>query len=161
MHYSFLHLRRFDRHLMVRRTTSSMDRRLLLVTKRHWSPRAAGFSLQSWYSSTHIEPIANIHKALIHVYQKAPFLKHVIDALIRNSSFTTSWNLLGARFPNLIKHCGIVATLFLGTNTTESVFFVLHWEKDMFHQALYDFGLEGGYGKEAISHDSTTTLIIE
>ena len=47
------------------------------------------------------------------------------------SSFNDEWSLLRVCFPNLIDFCGIVVTLFLGTNIVESVFVVLHLEKDV------------------------------
>ena len=46
-------------------------------------------------------------------------------------------------FRNLINYCGIVATLFHGTSIVQSIFPVFHWEKDVFCQALSDFGMEG------------------
>ena len=54
--------------------------------------------------------------------------------------------LLKARFPKfppkLIDYYGTVVSLFLGTNTIEYPFPILRWEKNVFHQALFDFGME-------------------
>ncbi len=70
-------------------------------------------------------------------------LKDDIDSLSSNSSFKEGWSLLGARFPNLMEYCGVIATLFLGTSIVESDFSILRWEKDLFHKRLSNFGLEG------------------
>jgi hypothetical protein len=71
-------------------------------------------------------------------------LKEGIDSLSsQQSSFQDGWSLLGARLPNLMEYCGVVATLFPGTSTVESDFSVLRWEKDRFRNGLSDFGLEG------------------
>jgi hypothetical protein len=42
-----------------------------------------------------------------------------------------------------MEYCGVVATFFLGTNTIESDFSILRWEKDLFRKRLLNFGLEG------------------
>jgi len=55
--------------------------------------------------------------------------------LSNKSSFKDGWSLLGVRFPNLMDYCKVVMILFLGTNTVESDFFVLRWEKDGYHKA--------------------------
>ena len=104
--------------------------------------------------------IADEHKAFIQVYWKEPILKHGMDALTKKSSFANGWSLLGACFPNLIDYCGIVDFFFLKINTVEFVF-ILREEKDTFHQALYDFGLEGGLRKRSnISLFNNVYLII-
>jgi hypothetical protein len=42
-----------------------------------------------------------------------------------------------------MEFCGVIATLFHGTNTVESDFSSLHWEKDAFRKSLSNFELEG------------------
>jgi hypothetical protein len=81
---------------------------------------------------------------LLFAYRSEPILKEGIDSLSsQQSSFQDGWSLLGARLPNLMEYCGVVATLFPGTSTVESDFSVLRWEKDRFRNGLSDFGLEG------------------
>jgi hypothetical protein len=70
-------------------------------------------------------------------------LKDGIDSLSSSSSFKDGWSLLGVQFLNLMEYCGVIATLFLGTNTVESDFSILRWEKDLFHKRLSNFGLKG------------------
>jgi hypothetical protein len=70
-------------------------------------------------------------------------LKDGIDSLSSSSSFKDGWSLFGARFSNLMEYCGVVATLFPGTNIVESDFSIMRWEKDLFRKRLSNFGLEG------------------
>ncbi|CAM6010567.1 unnamed protein product [Sphagnum balticum] len=105
--------------------------------------RQHAFRLEHCYSSTQIDFIADEHKALIHAHRCEPVLKGDINSLSSNSSFKNGWSLLRARFPNLMEYCGVVATLFPGTNTIESNFSILRWEKDLFHKRSSNFGLEG------------------
>jgi hypothetical protein len=70
-------------------------------------------------------------------------LKGNIDSLSSSSSFKDGYSLLGARFPNLMEHCGVVTTLFPKTSIVESDFSILCWEKDLFRKRLSNFGLEG------------------
>ncbi|CAK9258458.1 unnamed protein product [Sphagnum jensenii] len=105
--------------------------------------RQHAFRLDHCYSSTQIDLVADEHKALIHAHRCEPMLKDVIDSLSSSSSFKDGWSLLGARFPNLMEYCGVVATLFPGTSIVESNFSIMHWEKDLFCKRLSNFGLEG------------------
>ncbi|KAH9554008.1 hypothetical protein CY35_08G042000 [Sphagnum magellanicum] len=105
--------------------------------------RQNAFRLEHRYSTAQIDIIADEHKALIHAYRFELVLKQGIDALFGKSSFKDGWSLLGIQFPNLMDYYGVVATLFPGTSTVESNFSVLRWEKDGYHKALLDFGLEG------------------
>ncbi|CAK9231587.1 unnamed protein product [Sphagnum troendelagicum] len=66
-----------------------------------------------------------------------------IDALCSQLAFMDGWSLFGCRFPNLMELCGVIVTLFPGTNTVESNFLIMCWEKDAFRKSLSDFGLEG------------------
>jgi hypothetical protein len=81
--------------------------------------------LEHHYSDAQIDIITDEHKALVHAYQSKPVLKQGIDALFGKSSFKDGWSLLGARFPNLMDYCGLVAMLFLGSSTVESDFSIL------------------------------------
>ncbi len=101
------------------------------------------YRLQHHYSVDHIDVIADEHKLLLHAYRSEPVLKQAIDGLDGRSSFRDGWSLIGSRFPNLMEFCGVLATIFPGTNTVESEFSVLRWEKDNFRKSLSDFGLEG------------------
>ncbi len=105
--------------------------------------RQHAFRLDHCYSSTQIDLVADEHEALIHAHRCEPVLKDGIDSLSNNSSFKDGWSLLGARFPNLMEYCGVIATLFLGTSTVESDFSIMRWEKDLFRKRLSNFGLEG------------------
>jgi hypothetical protein len=105
--------------------------------------RQHAFQLDHCYSSTQIDLIADERKALIHAHSCEPVLKDDIDLLSSSSSFKDGWSLLGARFPNLMEYCGVVATLFSRTNIVESDFSIMRWEKDLFHKRLSNFGLEG------------------
>ncbi len=105
--------------------------------------RQHAFRFEHCYSSTHIDLIADQHKALSHAHRCEPVLKDNIDSLSNSSSFKDGWSLLGVRFPNLMEYYGVVATLFLGTSTIESDFSILRWEKDLFRKHLSNFGLEG------------------
>jgi hypothetical protein len=105
--------------------------------------RQHAFRLEHCYSSTQIDLIVDEHKALIHAHKCEPVLMDGIDLLSSSSSFKDGWSSLGARFPNLMEYCGVVATLFPGTNTLESDFLILRWEKDLFRKRLSNFGLEG------------------
>jgi hypothetical protein len=99
--------------------------------------------LEHCYSSAQIDFIADEHKALIHVHRCEPVLKDDIDSLSSSSSFKDGWSLLGVQFLNLMEYCGVIATLFPGTNTVESDFSILRWEKDLFRKRLSNFGLKG------------------
>jgi hypothetical protein len=90
-----------------------------------------------------IDLVTNEHKTFIQAYRHELVLKQGIDALIGNSSFAEGSSLLEARFSNLIDYCGAIVTLFRGTSTVESDFFVLRWENDEFRKVLSDLGLEG------------------
>ncbi|CAK9274757.1 unnamed protein product [Sphagnum jensenii] len=105
--------------------------------------RQHAFRLDHCYSSTQINLVVDEHKTLIHAHRCEPVLKDDIDSLSSNSSFKDCWSLLGARFPNLMEYCGVVATLFPGTSTVESDFLIMRWEKDLFRKHLSNFGLEG------------------
>jgi hypothetical protein len=70
-------------------------------------------------------------------------LKDDIDSLSSNLSFKDGWYLFGARFPNLVEYCGVVATLFPRIGIVEFDFLILRWEKDLFRKCLSNFGLEG------------------
>jgi len=104
--------------------------------------RQHAFWLEHCYSSTQIDLIIDEQKALIHAHRCEPVLKDNIDSLSSSSSFKDGWSLLGARFPNLMEYCGVVATFFLRTSTIKSDFSILHWEKDLFCKHLSNFGLE-------------------
>ncbi|CAM6027602.1 unnamed protein product [Sphagnum balticum] len=85
---------------------------------------------------------------MLHAYRTEQVFKQSIDALSNQSAFKDGWSLFGRRFPNLMEFyggviCGVIATLFLGTNTVGSDFSILRWEKDAFCKSLSDFGLEG------------------
>jgi hypothetical protein len=101
------------------------------------------FRLEHCYSSVQIDLIADKHKALIHAHRCEPVLKDDINSLPSSSSFKDGWSLLGARFPNLMEYCGVVAMLFPRTNTVKSNFSILRWEKDLFCKRLSNFGLKG------------------
>jgi hypothetical protein len=105
--------------------------------------RQHAFRLDHCYSSTQIDLVADEHKALIHAHRWELVLKDDIDSLSSNSSFKDGWSLLGVRFLNLMEYCGVVATLFPGTSIVESDFLIMHWEKDLFHKRVSNFGLEG------------------
>ncbi len=105
--------------------------------------RQHAFRLEHCYSSAQIDLIADEHKALIHAHRCEPMLKDDIALFSNSSSFKDGWFLLGARFPNLMEYCGVVATLFAGTSIVESDFSILRWEKDLFRKRLSNFGLEG------------------
>jgi len=105
--------------------------------------RQHAFRLDHCYSSTQIDLVTDEHKALIHAHRCEPVLKDGIDSLSSSSSFKDGWSLLGARFPNLMEYCGVVATLFPGTSIVESDFSIMRWEKDLFRKRLSNFGLEG------------------
>ncbi len=105
--------------------------------------RQHALRLDHCYSSTQIDLVADEHKALIHAHRCELVLKDDIDSLSSSSSFKDGWSLLGVRFPNLMEYCGVVATLFPGTNTVKSDFFIMRWEKDLFRKRLSNFGLEG------------------
>jgi hypothetical protein len=91
--------------------------------------RQHAFRLEHCYSSAHIDLIANEHKALIHAHRHELVLKDGINSLSNSSSFNDGWSLLGARFPNLMEYCGVVAMFFLGTSTVESDFSILRWRR--------------------------------
>jgi hypothetical protein len=97
--------------------------------------------LEHCYSSVSIDLIADEHKTLIHAHRCEPVLKDDINSLSSSLSFKDGWSLLGARFSNLMEYCGVVATLFPRTNTVESDFSILCWEKDLFRKRLSNFGL--------------------
>jgi hypothetical protein len=99
--------------------------------------------LEHCYSSAQIDLIVDEHKALIHAHRCEPVLKDGIDSLSNNSSFKDGWSLLGVRFLNLMEYCGVIVTFFPRTNTVESDFSILRWEKDLFRKRLSNFGLEG------------------
>jgi hypothetical protein len=105
--------------------------------------RQHAFQLEHCYSLAQIDLIVDEHKALIHAHICEPMLKDDIDSLSNSSSFKDGWSLLGARFPNLMEYCDVVATLFPGTSTIESNFLILRWEKDLFCKRLLNFELEG------------------
>ncbi|CAN5965976.1 unnamed protein product [Sphagnum jensenii] len=80
---------------------------------------------------------------MLHAYRSEQVLKQNIDALSSQLAFKDGWSLLGRRFPNMMEFCGVIATLFPGTNTVEFDFSILCWENDAFCKNLSDFGLEG------------------
>ncbi|CAM6014657.1 unnamed protein product [Sphagnum balticum] len=98
------------------------------------------YRLEQRYSSEHIDTIVDEHKQLLHAYWIEQILKQSIDALSSQLAFKDGWSLLGHRFSNLMEFCGVIATLFPGTNTIESDFSILRWEKDAFCKSLSDFG---------------------
>jgi len=108
-----------------------------------WKIQQHAFRLEHCYSSAQIDLIVDEHKALIHAHKYEPMLKDDINSLSNSSSFKDGWSLLGARFPNLMEYCGVVAMFFPRTTTVESDFFIMCWEKDLFHNRLLNFGLEG------------------
>jgi hypothetical protein len=99
--------------------------------------------LEHCYSSAHIDLITDEHKALIHAHKCEPVLKDGINSLSNSLSFKDGWSLFGARFPNLMEYCGVVAMFFPGTSIVESDFFIMRWEKDLFRKRLSNFRLEG------------------
>jgi len=105
--------------------------------------RCYSYRLEQLYSSEHIDTIANEHKQLLHAYRTEQVLKQSINALSSQLTFKDGWSLLGRQFSNLMEFCGVIVTLFPRTNTVESDFSILRWEKDAFRKSLSDFGLEG------------------
>lgn len=119
-------------HELVKFTTAQYIRKI----------RQHAFRLEHRYSTTQIDIIVNKHKAFVHVYRSELVLKQGINALFGKLSFKDGCSLLGARFPNLMDYCGVVTMLFPRTSMVESKFSILHWEKDGYHKALSNFGLE-------------------
>lgn len=70
-------------------------------------------------------------------------LKQVLDQCDSKTTFAQGWDYVQARFENLKKFCGGLATAFPGTSTVESDFSIVKWEKDDCRVGLTDFSLEG------------------
>ena len=106
--------------------------------------RQQGTRLQKHFGvSSHLDIIADEHKALLAAYRHEEVLAICIDGCDANTSFECAWALLSGRFPHLAEFCGGVASIFPSTSTVESDFSVLRWEKDDHRKSISDFGLEG------------------
>ena len=96
-------------------------------------------------SQCSIDSIVEQHKQLLIAFEREPRLKSSLSRHSGTTVFNEAWSIpgLNGRFPQLMEFFGGLATPFPNTDTFESDFSVLKWEKDIHRSNLTPISLEG------------------
>ena len=83
------------------------------------------------YDDHYVDELEREFKNFEERYASNRGFKQLVDNTAdRTSTFQDNWKSFQPTYPKLVEFCSGLASVFLGTSTVESDFFVIGWEKD-------------------------------